>query len=209
MKTKEFIINIFFIILLLIVYGFFSVRNNFQQLIVMVVFFVIIPIIFNKYILKKKVSDIGFKLGDWKQGLIWGGVGIVIAGLLFLGLIYFFDFLKYYTIPTLITYNYKNFLYYEFMSVVPAIFVYDIFFRGFIMLTLERKLFYWAIVVQALLFLMLVIATGSSVWALTAYLISAPLAGWVVYKSRSILYSTVFQFIIILILDANIVRLIK
>ena len=194
---------------MLVAYGLFPVKNIFQQVTVMTVFFVIIPIIFNKYILKKELGDIGLKLGDWKKGLVWSGMSIVIVGLIFIGINYFFNFLNYYTIPTSIIHNYKNFLFYEFLSVAPVVFIYDFFFRGFMLLTLESKLIYWAIVVQAALFLILVVATGSTSWTLAPYLISAPLAGLVVYKSRSILCSTVFQFIIILILDANIVRLIK
>jgi len=209
MKTKEFSIVLFFIIVLLIVYGIFPVKNVFQQIIVMATFFGVIPIIFNKFILKKELSDVGFKLGDWKQGLIWGGISIVMVGAFFLSIIYFFNFLKYYTIPFSIIHNYKNFLFYEFVLVIPVIFIYDFFFRGFIMLTLQNKLAYWAIIAQILIFLILIAATKSFAWALTPYLISAPLAGVVVYKSRSIFYSTVFQFIILLILDANVVRLVK
>ena len=209
MKIKEFLIITVFIIGLLIIYGLFPVRNVFQQIIVMATFFGIIPIIFNKFILKKELGEIGVKVGDWKNGLIWSGVSIIIIGLVFLIIIYFFNFLKYYNIPSIIIHNYKNFLLYEFLSVLPAVFLYDIFFRGFIILTLEKKLFYWTVVVQALLFLALVLATRSPVWTLVPYLISAPLAGLIVYKSRSIFYSTVLQFIVILLLDANIVRLIK
>ena len=209
MKIKEFLIITVFIIGLLIIYGLFPVRNVFQQIIVMATFFGIIPIIFNKFILKKELGEIGVKVGDWKKGLIWSGVSIIIIGLVFLIIIYFFNFLKYYNIPSIIIHNYKNFLLYEFLSVLPAVFLYDIFFRGFIILTLEKKLFYWTVVVQALLFLALVLATRSPVWTLVPYLISAPLAGLIVYKSRSIFYSTVLQFIVILLLDSNIVSLIK
>jgi len=209
MKIKEFFVIILFIIGLLIVYGLFPVRNVFQQVVVMATFFGIIPIVFNRFILKKELSEIGIKVGDWKKGLLWSGISIIIIGLGFLIIIYFFNFLKHYTIPSLIIHDYKNFLFYEFLSVLPAVFLYDFFFRGFIMLTLEKRLLYWAIVAQALLFLILVLATGSPIWTLVPYLISAPLAGLIVYKSRSIFYSTALQFIVILLLDANIVRLIK
>jgi membrane protease YdiL (CAAX protease family) len=132
-----------------------------------------------------------------------------VAGLIFFLAIYFFGFLKNYTIPTSITQNYGNFLFYEVALVLPVVFIYDFFFRGFVMLTLGIKTYYWAIVVQALLFLILIFATKSFTWGLIPYLIGAPLAGVIAYKSGSIFYSTVLQFFMIIILDANIVRLIK
>ena len=209
MKTKELTITLFFVLVLLVVYGFFPVKNSFQQLIVVAVFFVIIPIIFNKFILKRNLCDIGFGVGDWRQGLLWSGICLIAAGIIFFSSIYFFNFLKHYTIQAVIVQNYKNFLFYEFVYVLPIVFMYEFFFRGFIMLTTRIKIYYWAIVVQALIFFILTIATKSFVWALFPYIIGAPLAGIVAYKSRSIFYSTGFQFIVILLLDAGIVRLIK
>jgi membrane protease YdiL (CAAX protease family) len=176
---------------------------------VVAVFFVIIPIIFNKLILKRKLSSIGLGIGSWKQGVIWGGICLIAGGIILFGSIYFFNFLKHYTIQAIIAQNYKNFLFYEFVYVLPIVFVYEFFFRGFIMLTIEIKTYYWAIVAQALVFFILILATKSFVWALFPYIIGAPLAGIVAYKSRSIFYSTGFQFIMIIILDAGIVRLIK
>lgn len=209
MKIKEFFLAIFFIIILLIIYSIFPVANSFQQLIVMATFFLIIPIIFNKFILKRGLGNMGLNIGNWKKGLIWSGFSFVVAGILFFVVIYFFSFLKHYTIPTNIIHDYKNFLFYEFILIIPVIFIYDFFFRGFIMLTLGVKIYYWAIIAQMLLFLVLIIATKSFTWELVPYLINAPLAGVIVYKSRSIFYATGFQFITILILDASIVRLIR
>ena len=209
MKIKDFIITTLFILILVIIYAFFPVKNSFQQLVVMVAFFGIIPIIFNTVILKIKLSDTGFKFGDWKQGLIWSGIAIIITGIIFFIAIHFFNFLKHYTIQTIITQNYKNFLFYEFFYILPVVFIYEFFFRGFIMLATRIRIYYWAIVLQMLIFFILTVATKSFTWVLFPYIIGAPLAGIITYKSNSIFYSTSFQFIMILILDAGIVRLIK
>jgi len=209
MKRKEFIITLFFISSLLIIYGLFPVKNIFQQLIIMLAFFSVVPIVFNKIFLKKSLASAGLAVGDWKQGLIWSGACAVATGVLFFVAIYFFSFLKHYTIPSAIIHNYKNFIFYEFILVCPIIFIYDLFFRGFIMLILESKARYWAILIQLLIFLILIAATKSFVWELVPYLIGALSAGVIVYKSRSIFYSTALQFIIMIILDASVVRLAK
>ena len=153
MKTKEFILSCIFIVITLIIYGLFPVKNTFQQVTVMTMFFVIIPIIFNKFILKRKLEDIGIKIGNWKEGLIWNGISIFIIFILFLLLGYFFDFFVKYPIPLFITESYSNFIFYEIILVVPVIFIYDFFFRGFIESILEIRINYWAIIGQALLFL--------------------------------------------------------
>jgi membrane protease YdiL (CAAX protease family) len=209
MKTKEFIVTLLFIFSVLIVYGIFPAKGSFQQLIVMGVFFCALPIIFNKVILKRTLGDIGVAVGDWEQGLAWSGVCVFVASLLFFVVIYFFGFLKHYTIPSTIIHDYKNFLFYEFILILPVVLIYDFFFRGFVMLTLGIRTHYWAIAIQTLVFLVLVAATKSFAWALVPYLISAPLAGVITYKSRSIFYSTTFQLIAIIILDASIVRLVR
>ena len=209
MKTKEFILTTIFIITLLIIYILFPVKNIFQQLIVMITFFVIIPVIFNKVILKKEFKELGLKLGEWKEGLLWGGISIVLMGIIFFIMIYFFNFLKHYSVPAFIVSDYKKFLFYEFALVFPVIFIYDLFFRGFIMLYLKDKIYYWAIIIQAMLFFILVIATGSFSWILSPYLVSVLLAGIIVYKSQSLIYSTITQFIVIVILNASIVHFIR
>lgn len=209
MKIKDFFITIFFLTTLLVVFIFFPAEGVFQTILATVVFLILIPIIFNRWILKMKIGDIGLQFGNWKQGLIWGGVSILFISGVFFIIIYFFDFLKNYTIPIKIVGNYKNFIIYEFFSVLPIIFIYDFFFRGFIMLTLGRKIGEWAILVQFLVFIVLIWSTGSQIYNLIPYMATALFAGVVVYKSRSIFYATILQFLVWIILDANIVRLIK
>ena len=209
MKIKEFILTCVFIIIILIIYGLFPVKNSFQKFIIMSTFFIIIPILFNKFVLKNELKDLGIKIGDWKQGLIWSGISAAMVGVMFLLAGYFFDFFGNYTIPLFIIEGFGKFVFYEFLLVLPVVFIYDFFFRGFIGFIMEKKVAYWAIIIQALLFLILALATGGFNWAMLPYLVSAPLVGIIVYKSRSIFYSTLFQFIIIIIIDASIIRLIK
>lgn len=209
MKTKEFILSFIFIVITLIIYGLFPVKNPFQQFIVMATFFMIIPIIFNKFILKKKLVDIGVKIGNWRQGLIWSGISIFIITILFLLAGYFFNFFTKYSIPLFITESYVKFIFYEIILVAPVIFMRDFFFRGFTEFILESRIFYWSIIIQTLLYFILIWATNSLSPEIMVYLICAPFAGLVAYKSRSIFYSIIFQCIITIILDANIIRSIK
>jgi membrane protease YdiL (CAAX protease family) len=209
MKTKEFVITLFFVVIILITYRLFPAQDPFQNLVIMAVFLGIIPVLFNNIFLKRKLSDVGFSFGNWQQGLLWSVVCLIVAGALFYVPVHFLFFYKHYTLPPEIINNFKNFVLYELSYVLPVVFLYDIFYRGFIILTLGRRIFYWAIVVQAILFYILVATNKSFIWGLVPYLISAPLAGIVVYKSRSILYSTVMQFFFIVMVNTYLIYLIK
>lgn len=209
MKTKDFVLSILFIISILIIYSLFPASGVFQQIIVMLVFFGIIPILFNKIILKNSLNVFKIQTGNWKQGIIWGGISFFISVALFFLSLYFIDFFRKRGVPETILFDFKKFVFYEVILVLPVIFIYDLFFRGFVISISEIKLKYWSVVLQAVLFIGLVFGSGSFSPAIIPFLINAPLAGWVVYKSESILYATIFQFLSLVVLDAGFIFLIK
>ncbi len=209
MKTKDFVLSILFIISILIIYSLFPASGVFQQIIVMLVFFGIIPILFNKIILKNSLNVFKIQTGNWKQGIIWGGISFFISVALFFLSLYFIDFFRKRGVPETILFDFKKFVFYEVILVLPVIFIYDLFFRGFVISISEIKLKYWSVVLQAVLFIGLVFGSGSFSPAIIPFLINAPLAGWVAYKSESILYATIFQFLSLVVLDAGFIFLIK
>lgn len=209
MKTKDFIIFIFFVIFLLSLYAFFPVSGVFQKITTLLIFFAVIPILFNKLFLKKSLGEIGLGIGDWKQGLFWAGISTIIIGIILLLGIFFFGFYERYPIPDVIVGSYKNFLFYSLTTVLFFVVVYDFFFRGFLMMTLGLKIGWRAILVQTVIFALLVAFIGNIIWALVPYMIFAPFAGIIVYKSGSIIYSSIMQFIILIILNAGMVHILK
>ena len=206
MKTKELIIMMLFIVTSLVVYGFFPTNNTFQQIITTLIFFVILPLLFNKFILKREFKFFGFEIGDYKQGLLWSAYSLVAIGFIFFVISYYFAFLDHYTIPVFITKDFVNFLFYEFILVVPFVVIYEFYFRGFVMPVFKSNFGYWAILIQALILLVLVLSSGGNIAPFVPYLIFAPFAGLIVYKSRSILYSGATQFIILFVLTLVVIK---
>jgi membrane protease YdiL (CAAX protease family) len=209
MKIKEFSIFIFFTLSLLLVYVFFPINNTFQQILIMVVFFGIVPILFNKIIFKKELKDIGLGIGDWKQGFFWSGIFIITVLVLLFISSYFFGFLKYYNIPNVIVYDFREFIWYEITTVIFLIFIYEFFFRGFIMLNIKKVFSFWAILAQMVIFVGLIFFTSDYVWTLAPYIVFSILSGVIVYKSQSIFYSVLAQFLMMIILDASMVYFIR
>ena len=196
-----------FIVLSLLVYSLFSASGSFQQVATMLVFLVILPILFNSLILKRGISFYGIGKGDYKQGIIWSAYSLLAISFIFLIMSYYFNFLNEYSVPVFITKDFVNFLFYEFIIVVPFVAVYEFYFRGFLMPIFETKLGYLAVLLQAAVLLILVlINSGSGILPFVPYLIFAPFGGFIAYKSRSILYSGATQFIILLALNLIVIK---
>ena len=206
MKNKELSLITLFIISSLWVYAYFPIENIFQQLSLVIVFFGLFPFLFNKFFLKKPLTFFGFKFGDWKQGVIWSFFSLIGVIFVLLVLIKFFNFFEKYTVPSFIVYDFWNFVFYEFCLVFLFVWIYEIYFRGFILATFEVRIGYWAILLQTIVFTFLVLNLGgASLYLFLPYLIFAPFAGLIYCKSRSILYSGVTQFLIIFILNVLII----
>ncbi len=210
MKSREILIATFFTIASLFVYAIFPTKNNFQQVSTLVVFFVLFPLIFNKLFLKKKLAFYGLSLGAWKKGLFWSVSSLILVGFIFLILGVYFNFLGNYNIPVFIIKNFKGFLFYEFIIVLFFVSIYEFYFRGFILAIYREEFKEWAILIQAGLFLVLFLTIkGSSLSTFLPYLIFTPLAGWITFKSKSLIYSLVTQFLIVLIIDIVVVKMIS
>lgn len=199
----------FFIPALLLVFKFFPTNDIFQKIAASVVFFIIIPFLYIRLILKKPLIFFGIQRGEYKEGLKWAGISLLIAGLFFLILARYTSFLNEYLIPENIVKNFNSFLFYELVIVLFLTFIYEFFFRGFVMFFCSTRVGYWSILVQLVAFFGLVWITNGSIWNLLPFLIFSPFAGLIAYKSRSIVYSGVAQFILIILLDASLVRMIK
>jgi membrane protease YdiL (CAAX protease family) len=210
MKTKEFIITNLLVFLILIIFNFFPTNNKIQQLIAVLIFFICIPLLYYKIILKKPLFSLGLQIGDWKKGVLFSSYSFFAAGFVLLIFIKYSDFLKNYFVPRAIIKDFTTFIFYEFFGVLLIVFIYDFFFRGFFMFNINQKInYYLGLFLQAALFLVFMWATKTSLWLILPYLVFSPFAGLIAYKSRSIFYSTVTQFLIIFIFDASFIKMIK
>jgi membrane protease YdiL (CAAX protease family) len=209
MKTKEFIITIFFIITSLLVYAFFPAKNNFEQVAAALIFFIILPFLLNKFFLKKNLSFYGLSMGDWRQGIKWSGYSLIVMGIVFSILAYYFGFLKNYSVPTFILGNFANFLFYEFVISLFFVFMYEFYFRGFVLFIFAQKIGWWSVLAQAGIFCILVFSGMGqlSIYSFLPYIVFSPFAGIITYKSRSILYSGIVQFVILLILNVLVIKM--
>jgi membrane protease YdiL (CAAX protease family) len=202
-KNKNLIAISFFIIVCLFLYKIFPTNGNFQNAFIEVIFLFLLPLLYYKVILGKKSKDFGFIIGDWKKGLFWSLLGIIVT--LFLMYIFYnnFNIKSQYIIPTQYSLNFWNFIFYEFIIVFFSVFIFEFFFRAFILYNFIPYLKSWTILLQFIIFLFFLYITGSFLWAFAPYIIFSLFAGISAYKSNSIFYSLIAQFILIILIDTN------
>lgn len=206
---KEFIISCSFIIVALVVYGLFPTNNNFQNIAASIFFLGLLPIIYCLLVVKKPLSEIGITQGKLKEGVLWSFVSLVFALPIFYLLLSYTDFSQNYNLVLNISSGFLQFLQYELLIVLPFVILYEIFFRGFSMLFLKKNIGYAVVIVQAALFCLFLIFTGSFGWYFAPYIIFSLFSGLIAYKSGSIYYSTLAHLIFIIIVDASIIKVLQ
>jgi len=196
-------------IVCLFLYIIFPTNNVFQKIISSLVFLLVIPFLYVKIILKKSLKNFGFKKGNWMTGIFWSVISLVISISIAYIIFRYFGFLEKYPFPRYLAKNFLFFLAYEILLVGFFAFLYEVFFRGFVMLSFSKKIGLWSVVLQAFLFLSLLYFSGSISWTMVPYLIFLFFSGIIVYLSDSIIYSFLSFVIFNIIFDSFFIYAIK
>ncbi len=206
----EVFITLVIIVTSLFLYKVFRVEGDFQKIVATMSFFFVIPILYIRLILKKPLADFGLQKGDWKVGLKLSMLSLFILIPIFYILFNNFNFIERYYIPVNAITNFKSFVFREIVVVSFFIALYEFFFRGFIMFYFLDKLKsgMYSNIIQISAFYIFLFATNSFGWVISPYIVIAPLAGLIAYRSRSILYSFVLSWFAILIVDTVFIKLI-
>lgn len=197
------------ILMCLFLYAFFPTKNNFQQIICSLTFLLVIPFLYVKIILKKSIKDFGFAKGNWMTGLFWSVVSILISASIAYIIFKYFGFSEKYPLPRYFADNFVAFLAYEIFLVGLFAFLYEVFFRGFLMFSFSKRMGFWSIILQALVFLLFFLISGSLSWKMFPYIIFLLFSGTIAYFSNSIIYSFVAFLCFNIIFDSLFIYAIK
>lgn len=187
---------------------FFPTQGSAQAVTASLVFLFLIPLLYLKLILKKSSKNYGWQLGDWKKGVAFALISLVVSLLIFYILFQYTNFSQNYQLPLAATQKFWFFLFYEFLLVGFFLALYEFFFRGFVMFSFSQRLGLLSPFFQFSLFALFLFAAGSFDWENVFYLITSFFSGWIAYQSRSLLYSFVFSLAFIFIADALIIKLV-
>jgi len=169
----------------------------------------LLPVLYIKLILKQDLRDFGFNLQNPRVGFSWATGMLAASFLIIFFLIRFSDFENNYLIPAYLAKSFGLFLFYELVVTNFILFIYEFFFKGFLLFLLARKLGFLAVFIQALTFILFMTIVGIMDWKMVPAAILAFTGGIVAYKSRSFIYSYLMGLVFILFLDAYIIHIFK
>ncbi|MCX6763631.1 MAG: hypothetical protein NTZ97_02765 [Candidatus Moranbacteria bacterium] len=204
-EAKEIAITSLVILICLALFFLFPVKGFAQTATVIFVFFLLIPVLYIKFNLRRDFQDYGWQMGNWKKGVLWGILSLIATLAAVYLLIFYTNFSKAYTVP--FSANFFYFALYEILLVGIYIFLYEMFFRGFIMFSFRKYLGILAPLLQFTVFALFLWATGNFNWINALYLITAFTSGWITYQSRSLLYAPIAAWLSIIIADAVIIHM--
>jgi membrane protease YdiL (CAAX protease family) len=207
--NRELILNSLFILAcIFLVLIFPGIKGLTQIFVVFGSFFVLAPILYIKFILKKPLGAFGFRIGEWRQGIIWAIIGWVIASLILFIFIRYTDFLTLNKIFLAVGKNFWGFVFYELVFVGIITLIFEIFFRGVVLQMFAEKFGWGAIFIQfaiCLAFLFLSFLANNR-WEAVEFIIVAFTGSLAAYWGRSPLYSFVANWLFFVLADALIIR---
>ncbi|TAK95639.1 hypothetical protein EPO05_03575 [Patescibacteria group bacterium] len=208
--NKELIINtalILVCLLMLLLFPFNMAASLMQLLLLYVVFFVLVPIVYTKKILKQPLTNLGFQLGDWRQGIKWVGIAWAIAALCVVILVRYTAYVQGNDILQQISKSFLTFLVYELGIVGVFVVCFEIFFRGFVIATYRERLGRMSVLLQLGLFLLFLWLGQQLTLSFAVFPILAFCSGIVVYQTRSVVFAILSSWLFIILMDAILIRL--
>ncbi|MFC1608817.1 type II CAAX prenyl endopeptidase Rce1 family protein [Patescibacteria group bacterium] len=188
----------------------FPAENYFQVVAVNVIFLIALPMLYIKIILKRKISEFGWRVGDSSKGFFWMSVGLALFALVIYLFIMFTDIESDYREMIFIKRSFYLFSAY-YLSTSISLVMKEFFFRGFVMNyfanSFSKK--YLAIFFQAVVFFVFILISNklNINWNVVFQALAALFAGIIAYKSRSMLYSYLFFLITMVALGVVIMKI--
>lgn len=205
-RNKEFLTTTILVVASVLFFGLFDAHPDMspelQGVIMSVTVFLVIPLLYCKIVLRKPLSTLGFQRGN-----PWAGIGgSVLALVAALGALFvlwnFTPLLEGYRLPVIVEEQFLFFVLYELVLNATFLFIFEVFFRGLILLLWLRELKVWGVFLQAGFFIGILFLTGSIDAQSIPMILFAPFAGLIAYQSRSLWYSFGAGWFFLLLVDS-------
>jgi len=206
---KKIFLDILVILAALIAYSFFPSQNFTQNITKGLIFLVAVPLIYVKFILKRNLHEYGMVPQNHREGLIWGGIGLLFSLAIGYLLINFTPIKTSYPIPTGASTNFWFFMFYELVLVNLILFYQEFFYKGFVLNVFFQRFGAWSVIIQFLIYSIPLLILSDNLWIVYPALVVSLVGGWVAYKSRTFFYSYLMALLFLIIFDAYLINLVK
>jgi membrane protease YdiL (CAAX protease family) len=203
---KKFVVSGLAVFVSICLYYFFPADDRLspvaQSAILGAAFLLLVPMLYVRIVLKEPLRSLGFRNSDRSFGWFFVIAAVISASALFVLLVKEFPVKEHYDL-SFAQNSFLMFLLYEVVLVGFTAFLFEVFFRGFVMLLWLRKYGWWTVLFQAVLFIgFFRLANGSLSWQESPIFIVALFSGFVAFYTRSVWYSFVSSWVFLVIADA-------
>lgn len=204
-ETKRFLQTGFLALGTLAVYVLFPADNRLdmtaQTVLLSTVFFVLLPILYVKFVLHKPLSLLGFQGSERRFGAAVVPLAVIPILSVWYILLRFFPIAESFEISA----THGSFLFfvlYEVILIGAIAFLYEVFFRGFILILWLRQAGLWAVFFQAGLLFSFLAASGVGIsWQSVPLLLASLGSGFVASYTRSLPYSWLSAWLVLFLSD--------
>lgn len=208
-EWRKIMLNLGVVLGCLIIFSFMPTGDFSQEVTKSLFFLFLIPLIYIKYILKKDFSSFGFNLGNKKIGFFSAGIALIISLLTIYLLTIYTSFSQNYTLTFGLSQSFLFFLVYELVLLNVPLFFQEFFFKGFVIEMFRKKLGYFSVLFQAIIYLAPLFIISSNYWNIIPIVLVSVFGGVSAYLSRSFFYSYLFAIIFNILMDAFLISSIK
>lgn len=175
---------------------FFPTESGTQAMIAGFGFLVVLPLLYTRFFLREKLSFLGVSWGDVTRGSIWLGLFLAaFAGSLF-AVARYTSLLSRFSVPVSVRESFLMLLVY--IALVGIyVFLFEFFFRGFVMAVWTKAFGPKSIIMQAVLssVFALVSSHGKVDLSFVVVFVMAICSGFIAFVSRSVWYPFFFSYI--------------
>lgn len=203
--SRRFIVTGLIVLFAVFFLGYFNesdtVNPIFQTLLVSIAIFLVVPVLYCKMVLREPLGNLGWQSGKPLAGIIVSVASVAVGLGSIFALSYYTSFEERFLFPVAVQSSFVGFVLYEALLVPFTVFLYEVFFRGFLQKLWLGALGIWAAFLQAGFFVGLLYLADDLSWQRIPALIFAPLSGLIVYYSGSLWYSWAASFLFFFLTD--------
>ncbi len=209
-KQKQFWMSNVVIVISLLGAVLFPAADAIQSIIISIAFLIVLPLLFTYLFLKERLPFLGLSWGNVTQGSLWLATFLSLEVFSLIGLIRYTDALSRFDMPLAVRLSFPLFILF---IVVVGIYVFmaEFFFRGFVFSVWQKNIGTKALFAQTTVYLIFLVALSH--WKIGASFlvvgIMALLSGFLVIRSRSIVYSFLFSYISVILGIVSIIFFVK
>ena len=154
-----------------------------------IVFLLCLPILYVIFVEKEPLSSIGFQGSVKKYGFLTAVVAVIPFLVIWYAVFVIGGTDVAYSLPGFVQDSFLYFVLYEVVLVGLASFMFEVFFRGLIMLSWLSKTGIFAVFLQGGIFVAFLAAFGGIGWNSMPMILAAFASGFVAHRTRSVYYS--------------------